>query len=184
MGRGYRGATQIRAARLLSLFAGTGPPARPEGRHDPIPYSLVTVETPSEPTWPLGRSVRDSQVHSAPAPASALTVPDSLSCGGRLLVLFAVVGVLDCRQYTHGSSPCQHATTRLTNHCISPRHRELPPHGQVDRAYLYITRKQAKRQGLRSGGEQLRPVRAARQDAWPALRHLDQVLHMVPLHIG
>jgi len=50
---------------LLSLFADTGSPARPKGRHNPISFSLVTVETPAEPTWPLSRSVRNSQGHSA-----------------------------------------------------------------------------------------------------------------------
>ncbi len=69
---------------------GYGSTSSPIGRHDPIPYSLLTVETPAESTWPHGRSVRDSQVHSALSTASAHTLPDSLGHVGRLLVLFTV----------------------------------------------------------------------------------------------
>jgi len=69
-----------------------------------IPYTLVTVVTPSKPTQFANRvyanlSVCCSQVHSICAQVSARTFPDSLDLAADLLVLIIAFAVFDCGEY-------------------------------------------------------------------------------------
>ena len=87
------------ASKLAHSFHGYGKDAgalrRPSDTRLPL-----TVESPAKPTGAVALSVCDSRVHSAPAPASALTYPDSLGLAGCVLVPFDVAALFDWAQYS------------------------------------------------------------------------------------